>query len=510
MKEEKVNEVKEQSMEKDSKNLDELNDKKVINMNKDMNIFNDIQDEKGFKGKKELKDLKDINDLKDIKNPELIKKDKEKQKEKAIEIEKEKEEIKAKLSKEEAKLLQNIESGKLDFEGNIEVADQNENPRFAKYVVLNYTIHHEMGLVINNKENVRVIRKTIKYLFKKIGSSLFKGGKGLLNISIPLFVFDKMSMLERNCKGNVYHAIFCNKMWKESDPLEKMKLLMTSCIASLHVSITLLKPFKPILGETFQGKIGDVNLYAEQISHHHPISYIYLKNDNFSMSACEDFDIKTYPNSVVASRKTKNYLILNDIDKTRYSIKFPNLIIQNTLLGKLNSIYTGEIIIKDKVHKLIGMMRFFPNQPGFFYGFYGWLWNQKKSRADFFRGYITQKKELLKNKTRKVFKSKEIISYVEGYWIEEIMFDGNIYWEIDQMEPENFSLEENPLPSDSRFRSDLQEFIKGNIDEAEKQKDILEVIQRNDKKLREQFLSSLSNSQNAKSKTENNEIPPKK
>ena len=32
------------------------------------------------------------------------------------------------------------------------------------------------------------------------------------------------------------------------------------------------KPFNPILGETFQGVIGDYEIAIEQISHHPPIS----------------------------------------------------------------------------------------------------------------------------------------------------------------------------------------------------------------------------------------------
>jgi hypothetical protein len=41
------------------------------------------------------------------------------------------------------------------------------------------------------------------------------------------------------------------------------------------------KPFNPILGETYQGIIGGIPIYFEQISHHPPISAFYMKTDKF-------------------------------------------------------------------------------------------------------------------------------------------------------------------------------------------------------------------------------------
>lgn len=42
------------------------------------------------------------------------------------------------------------------------------------------------------------------------------------------------------------------------------------------MSVTQLKPFNPIWGETFQAKIGDTNVYLEQTSHHPPIYHFYV------------------------------------------------------------------------------------------------------------------------------------------------------------------------------------------------------------------------------------------
>jgi len=44
-----------------------------------------------------------------------------------------------------------------------------------------------------------------------------------------------------------------------------------------HLSGAQLKPFNPILGETFQTKILDTEYYMEQVSHHPPMSRFYVK-----------------------------------------------------------------------------------------------------------------------------------------------------------------------------------------------------------------------------------------
>ena len=43
------------------------------------------------------------------------------------------------------------------------------------------------------------------------------------------------------------------------------------------------KPFNPILGETYQGTIDGCPIFLEQISHHPPISALYLVGRGFKI-----------------------------------------------------------------------------------------------------------------------------------------------------------------------------------------------------------------------------------
>ena len=52
-----------------------------------------------------------------------------------------------------------------------------------------------------------------------------------------------------------------------------------------NLYIDMEKPFNPILGETFQGWVNGCPVYAEQISHHPPISAIYMVGRGYKVYA---------------------------------------------------------------------------------------------------------------------------------------------------------------------------------------------------------------------------------
>ena len=51
-----------------------------------------------------------------------------------------------------------------------------------------------------------------------------------------------------------------------------MKLLVAFVVGGLRRQTSTLKPFNPIMGETFQANLAGTQVFVEQISHHPPIS----------------------------------------------------------------------------------------------------------------------------------------------------------------------------------------------------------------------------------------------
>lgn len=78
-----------------------------------------------------------------------------------------------------------------------------------------------------------------------------------------------------------FAPVFMHKAVKETKLEEQIKYVALAFIFMLSCSPKVSKPFNPILGETLEATIGGIPFYMEQISHHPPISYFYMKNDKF-------------------------------------------------------------------------------------------------------------------------------------------------------------------------------------------------------------------------------------
>ena len=87
----------------------------------------------------------------------------------------------------------------------------------------------------------------------------------------------------RVCRGLIFAPTFLEKAAEDNSPLHR--LINTFCFG-LGFSIGFIrmeKPFNPILGETFQGMIDGCPVYAEQVSHHPPISSLLMKGRGYTV-----------------------------------------------------------------------------------------------------------------------------------------------------------------------------------------------------------------------------------
>lgn len=62
-----------------------------------------------------------------------------------------------------------------------------------------------------------------------------------------------------------------------------------------------LKPFNPILGETFQGRINGMPIYLEQISHHPPVSAFLMYGKDYKLVGGYEAHASLHANSCTAS-----------------------------------------------------------------------------------------------------------------------------------------------------------------------------------------------------------------
>ncbi len=121
-----------------------------------------------------------------------------------------------------------------------------------------------------NEGAIRRQNEVLKTLLKRIGSNLLSG-KSIMSISLPVTIFDPFTELERIAIRGALAGHFLSQA-ASAEPARRLALACVYNITKLNIGLGGEKPFNPILGETFQCEIGGLQYFAEQVSHHPPVS----------------------------------------------------------------------------------------------------------------------------------------------------------------------------------------------------------------------------------------------
>lgn len=395
----------------------------------------------------------------------------------------------AKLTSEEHAILERVVKGDLkEAEGPTDGEETEkldgvvtpELEKMKKYFQENgYDITKEGELLYKDAELISKQRKVVFSLIKQIGSNILRG-KSMMNVSMPVTIFDSTSLLERVALLYSYAPVYLGPLPGIADPIERMKMLIAFLIASMHLGLTQRKPFNPILGETLQRKIGDMDVFMEQTSHHPPIPNLLILGKNIKIYGPHQINAHTYPNSAKAKTIGTRTIEISGEHPGKLTFSNPEVEITGMMIGKRHLHYVGETLITDEVNKIYGVIRINPDKKGFFRGLFS-----KGPRVDSFRGYLTKNKDLLKNTSNTVFDSPDVISRCEGLWTESLIIDGKVYWEFGKIGLQKIEVPPYPLLSDSCFRADLQALQKKDETESQKLKEVMEDVQRKDRALRE-------------------------
>jgi hypothetical protein len=140
----------------------------------------------------------------------------------------------------------------------------------------------EGGLIM--KDEGGIIPKAVKEVLAKVAQKTLKGEvTSLISIPAPAYIHCPISHL--NLAAN--DLIFCPLITKAAqikDPVERIKYIVASEVAAIFPNPTFITsrvPLNPILGETLQREmVTGEKFYAEQISHHPPITAFQLFGPN--------------------------------------------------------------------------------------------------------------------------------------------------------------------------------------------------------------------------------------
>ena len=348
-------------------------------------------------------------------------------------------------------------------------------------------IPEKSGLLYINEEGKNIGYKAVKYLIAKFTRNILES-KSILNISLPVFMFDKRTLQMGWAHEQKLAPILLTKAAFSNDKIERLKWVTVYLMSFLHFSVIQIKPFNPIIGETFQCRIGTIDYYIEQTVNHPITLNIYGKeiNGEFIIYGHLITDASVFLNSLYTSRLGKCYIKFKD--GTLFRVIMPPITLKGLSLGDRLFNFIDKGLVLDLTNNLCSYITMNPEELGFFESFF----KSKKSFPDYFRGNIVEIKDVTidENGGNHILKKNaKTYGNIEGEWTSFISFDGVEYWNNNNMKTLKLFSHEFTLPSDGRFRPDLINLIEGNEDQSQIEKEKLEVRQRQDRKLRANYMN---------------------
>ncbi|GMF60642.1 unnamed protein product [Phytophthora fragariaefolia] len=333
------------------------------------------------------------------------------------------------------------------------------------------------GLKLIDKEVAKKQGGVVKDVIKSAGAKILEG-KSAVSLSLPVRIFEPRTNLERVCDLMLYAPTFLNVAYAQNDALERFKYVMAFAVAGLHHSIGQMKPFNPILGETFQSTLNDgTDVSCEHTSHHPPISNFQFTGEKYSIAGFvlwhASMSVKS--NAMLNTNKGPVRVTFPDADGlpgTTIEYNLPYLQIGGLLWGDRTVDIMGNMMFEDKKNHLQCELRLNPDAKSGM----GGMFSSSKTPTDCLRGVILD---------TSVSPPREICD-VSGSWLHDLVFGNKTYWSMNKYQS-GYMLpypEDKILASDSRFREDLHYLAAGDMDESQEWKVKLEVLQRADRKAR--------------------------
>ena len=327
------------------------------------------------------------------------------------------------------------------------------------------------GVYPMTKEEQDAERAVSWGLVKKFTKNIFT--LNFTNFSFPASYSEPKSFLERTADIFVFLAEkYIDQCAEEKDPDMKLLNIAAGIVAGFHIYMQAKKPWNPVLGETYVGKWeSGARIYAEQTSHHPPISdwEIFGKDDSWHCHSHCSFTIDSGMREVDINQSGIFHLDFKD--GNMYEWEFPVIQVYGIIYGDRIIRVKGPVIIRDMKNNLVCEVQIQPKKDK----------SKKIDTSVATTVYaFTYEADDYGKKERKVMR---------GDWTDKLTVDpdNTVLWDIkvDRVKrPIVTADREEMLPSDSRFRLDRAFLIQKSTEAADEAKTTIEESQRREEKLR--------------------------
>lgn len=291
-------------------------------------------------------------------------------------------------------------------------------------------------------------------------------------VSLSVRIFEPKSTLHRNIEAWSYAPIYLNKASQSNiSPIERVKLVTTFVVSGLVLTCKQLKPFNPLIGETFEGEFYDgTKVYGEHIGHYPTLSrYLIIgKNNDFKLHCCFDLDAITssFGGEITIVQKGNITIEFPKINE-KIVYRMPLMKLENCRSEEERNCYVYDFLelydIKNEIKSMISFAHNSKKKLNFIGAIVSHkvdvklVGSEKEKKVtskylENFNKYIDSEdkaKYLTKNKL------SAPISVITGDFTEFIKFDSDKYWDLKADEGHYAYPCRNVLPSDTRYREDL-------------------------------------------------------
>lgn len=193
-----------------------------------------------------------------------------------------------------------------------------------------------------NPDDVEVLDKEEGNLVMALISQL-RIGMDLTKITLPTFVLEPRSMLERITDFTAHPELIFGA-GKIEDPKQRFLHVTSLILAGWHIKPKgVKKPYNPVLGEffrcTYHYEDGSEGYYvAEQVSHHPPISAFFYVSPRNRVIITGELKPKSkfLGNSVATILEGEDRVrLLDRPEDGEYTITMPNMFARGILFGKM-------------------------------------------------------------------------------------------------------------------------------------------------------------------------------
>lgn len=278
------------------------------------------------------------------------------------------------------------------------------------------------------------------------------------HISLKIKMFEPHCLLQRitSIFGNANHFLI-PAADKNITALERFKLVITFIVSGFYLPVQQLKPFNPFVGETFQGEFPNgAILYVEQVSHTPLAARFLLRYKKvYELNGYVCFSVKSegFGSSMFIHQKGPINIIFPEInEKITFNLPSVKIVNAKSEKGRANQL-DGSSIFCDTKNRLKGVIRYSLNKD-IIHEMKGNIFNYDFDSN--FKYDVEKELEFAKKfKVGRSNKSYKILSEISGSYLDRLIFNNRIYWNIRETVPEFIRPVKSCLPSDGRFREDL-------------------------------------------------------